>query len=851
MRVSSTAIFTLATLAASNATQQVTAAPPTTIIQVETAPDDGVSAVANQSVPEEAIASPEKLSSQNFSPNSISNQGTQRQKSVPENASGSIPIEVPPPPNPSSRLPVIEKLTDQEIQTMVLEQDTSPAMIKIPNSQPTDFSKTQPSSSSLPVIEQSVNHDIQAQTPIILEVPPPQNSQSPTPVVIQSINQGVQTIEKPDNSPVVIKIPTSPPPQLPNSPTSVVVKPVDNPVQPVVEPINSSVTIPNSQIATTSIPKAANFPKPELLTNPTSSNPDHDLALTATDVQIVGVNLELQQIISKMIKTQKGGATNQSQLQQDVKAILDTKLFTSARVNSSINPSGLNVVFQVEPVIVRGIQLSGSQVLTYKVALEKLKPQIGNVISPAQLRQAVQEINKWYTDNGYNLARVLSIKPNRQGILTLNIAEGLVSEIKFRFINDQGKTIDEQGKPVKGRTKPDFLRRQLRLKSGQIFQENLIKQDVQHLSRTGLFESVNIALEGDATKLDVVYELKEVGARSVNLGGNYNADSGIEVTLSYRDQNVGGVNDTLAGTIGVSSRDIQFDTKYISPYRDTEPERLGYTVNAFRRRDFSDTFNDKVKLANGDRVRESKFGGGISFQQPLEDWKTSLGINYTRISIRDRDGNIAIKDSQGNPLSWSGTGIDDLTTVSFSATQDHRNNPIQPTKGSLISLSTEQSIPVGDGKISLNRLKANYSRYMPVQFFSSKQPQVFALNLQAGTVIGDLPPYETFNLGGSNSVRGYNAGDVGNGRSYVLASAEYRFPIIKILGGVLFADYATDLGSGNTVLGNPAGVQGKPGHGFGYGAGLRVESPLGLLRADYGINDQGDSQVHIGLGQRF
>lgn len=362
---------------------------------------------------------------------------------------------------------------------------------------------------------------------------------------------------------------------------------------------------------------------------------------------------------------------------------------------------------------------------------------------------------------------------------------------------------------------------------------------------------MNVALEGDATKLDLVYQLKETGARGVNLGGSYNADQGLVGTISYQDQNVGGINDTLAANVGVSSRDLQFNTKFISPYRPTNSDRLGYTVNGFRSRELSETFDDKIKLANGDKVREGQIGTGISFQRPIDDWNTSLGFNYTRTSIRDRQGNITPSDAQGNPLSASGTGIDDLTIVSFNATKDQRDNPINPTQGSILSLSTEQSVPLGQGNISLNRLKANYSQYLPVQLFNSKQPQVFAVNVQADTVIGNLPPYESFNLGGSNSVRGYDSGEVGSGRSYVLTSAEYRFPVLPIVGGVLFADFASDLGSGDTVLGNPAGVRGKPGYGYGYGAGVRVNSPLGLIRADYGINDQGESKVHLGIGQRF
>ncbi|WP_138497511.1 outer membrane protein assembly factor [Nostoc sp. PA-18-2419] len=578
---------------------------------------------------------------------------------------------------------------------------------------------------------------------------------------------------------------------------------------------------------------------------------NNDLVVTATDVQIVGANQELQQIILKVIKTKVGGETSQSQLEKDVAAILDTGLFSNVSVNSQSTSAGLNVVYRVQPVIVRSLQLSGAKILTYQVAQQRLQSQIGTAISPAGLQQAVTQINKWYADNGYNLARVLSIKPSPQGILTLNVAEGLVGDIKFRFVGDDGKTVDSKGNLVGGRTKPDFLQQQLKLKPGQIFQENLVKQDIQQLYSTGLFESVNVALEGDATKVDVVYQLKETGARGVNLGGSYNADQGLIGTISYQDRNVRGINDNLAVNVGVSSRDLEFNTKYINPYRTTNPDRLGYTVNVFRNREVSETFDDEIKLANGDKVQEGHIGGGISFQRPIDDWSTSLGFNYTRISIRDRQGNVTPTDAQGNPLSASGTGVDDLTTVSFTATKDQRDNPTNPTKGSVLSLSTEQSVPIGEGNISLNRLKANYSQYLPVQLFNSKQPQVFAVNFQAGTVIGNLPPYESFNLGGSNSVRGYDSGEVGSGRSYVLASAEYRFPVIPIVGGVLFADFGSDLGSGDTVLGDPAGVRDKPGFGFGYGAGVRVNSPLGLIRADYGFNDQGESKIHLGIGQRF
>ncbi len=601
-------------------------------------------------------------------------------------------------------------------------------------------------------------------------------------------------------------------------------------------------------VNTTQIKPVIQVQKPPV-TNPVQKAPTtNDLVVTATDVKVLGVGDELQKIIRSTIKTQAGGATSQSQLQQDVQAVLNTGLFADVKVNSSNTKNGLSVVYKVQPIVVRSLQLNGAKALTYQVANKYFGSQIGKPISPQVLKQGVEQINQWYLENDYKLARVLSIKPNRQGILTVNVAEGVVGDIGFTFLNDDGEAVDKKGKPIKGRTKTDFLKKQVQLQPGDIFQEDLARKDIQRLYATGLFSSVNVALEGDANKLKVVYKLQELGARSVNLGGNYNGDQGIVGKFTYKDKNVRGTNDALGVDVNVGRRHLGFDTKFTSPYRPSNPDRLGYTVNVFRRRALANTLDDSVRLPNGDKARKGEMGASLSFQRPIDGWDTSLGFNYTRISIRDRHGNISPKDSQGNLLSLSESGVDSLTTVSFSAVKDRRNNRLNPTNGSILKLSTEQSIPLGLGNVSMNRLQANYSRFRPVKLFKSDKPQVFAVNVQAGTVLGDLASYDTFNIGGTNSVRGYDSGDVGNGRTYVLASAEYRFPVVNALKGVVFADYGSDLGTG---VSTSSGTDSKPGSGFGYGAGLRLNSPLGLLRADYGINDQGETKIHFGIGHRF
>jgi outer membrane protein insertion porin family len=162
-------------------------------------------------------------------------------------------------------------------------------------------------------------------------------------------------------------------------------------------------------------------------------------------------------------------------------------------------------------------------------------------------------------------------------------------------------------------------------------------------------------------------------------------------------------------------------------------------------------------------------------------------------------------------------------------------------------------VPFSTGSLLYNRLRASYSFYVPVRFTNfAEGPQTLAFNIQAGTVLGTFPPYDAFQIGGSNSVRGWDEGKIGSGRSFAIFSAEYRFPVVSVVGGVLFFDYGTDLGSGASVIGDPAGARGKPGNGAGYGVGLRVQSPLGAIRIDYGINlTTGGTQFSFGLGEKF
>ena len=130
--------------------------------------------------------------------------------------------------------------------------------------------------------------------------------------------------------------------------------------------------------------------------------------------------------------------------------------------------------------------------------------------------------------------------------------------------------------------------------------------------------------------------------------------------------------------------------------------------------------------------------------------------------------------------------------------------------------------------------------------------QALAFQVTAGTNVGNLPPYEAFCLGGSNSVRGYYDCDLGVGKSFGEATIEYRFPIFSIISGEVFVDGGTSFGSQPNVPGNPGGLLLKPGDGFSVGTGLIVTTPVGPLRLEVASQDfTGEWRFNLGVGWKF
>ncbi|MEH2171400.1 BamA/TamA family outer membrane protein [Nostoc sp.] len=725
------------------------------------------------------------------------------------------------------------------------------------------------------------------------DIPPPE-IQQPTPSPTPETTPVPENVNPPTTEPL---LPTTPEPSTaPDIPP-----PASQPRTPAPFPgatpspqnVNPPTTPGNTPFpGATPSPQNVNPPTTPGNTQPNTAPEANDPRVLVSEVvvrsQTGQLSPELESQVYRVIRTQPGQTTTRSQLQEDINAIFGTGFFSNVQAAPEDTPLGVRVSFVVQPnPVLSKVEVQANpgtgvpSVLPANTVDEVFREQYGKILNLRDLQEGIKQLNKRYQDKGYVLANVIGApQVSESGVVTLQVAEGVVENIRVRFRNKDGQETDEKGQPIRGRTQEYIITREVELKPGQVFNRNTVQKDLQRVYGLGLFEDVNVSLDPgtDPSKVDVVVNVAERSSGSIAAGAGISSASGLFGTVSYQQQNLNGRNQKLGTEIQVGERELLFDVRFTDPWIAGDPYRTSYTTNIFRRSSISLIFDGQdqdirtfdpgnpTDVDSQDRPRILRLGGGVTFTRPLSAnpyktsvWTASAGLQYQRVSARDADGNLrktgaVFDDNTGNrlsdeiPLTLSSGGQDDLLLFQVGAQRDLRNNPLQPTSGSYLRFGVDQSVPVGLGNIFLTRFRGSYSQYLPIKLISlSKGAQTLAFNLQAGTIIGDLPPYEAFTLGGSNSVRGYEEGALGSGRSYVQASVEYRFPVFSVVSGALFFDLGSDLGTSTRA----AEVLNKNGSGYGYGLGVRVQSPLGPIRIDYGINDDGDSRINFGIGERF
>ncbi|MFN8610927.1 MAG: BamA/TamA family outer membrane protein [Vulcanimicrobiota bacterium] len=233
----------------------------------------------------------------------------------------------------------------------------------------------------------------------------------------------------------------------------------------------------------------------------------------------------------------------------------------------------------------------------------------------------------------------------------------------------------------------------------------------------------------------------------------------------------------------------------------------------------------------------------------------SSAVVYEKISLYNSalGARIPGLDRRGRALTVDPSGVDNTLALRLAASYLDLDDLQFPTSGDKLNFGFEQDIPIAATRVNMTRLNVNFSH------FQRLGDPTLILNLECGLTRGRVAPYEAYNLGGFNSVRGYQLGELGAGTRFLQLSSELRVPLgkIGILGSEIplrfttFVDYGSALGSTNEIFGQSRVVRRVSDSGLGYGAGLQAVTDFGLIRLETAFARQGRSQFSISIGDRY
>ena len=572
-----------------------------------------------------------------------------------------------------------------------------------------------------------------------------------------------------------------------------------------------------------------------------------------TGLSISGVTAQQQADLLPILTERVGDAVSVDGVFRDVTNLGNTGYFSEVNPVFTTVPEGVKLDFAVTVnPITTGVSFEGNTVYTSEVLTKFMDIQPGQVLNSVYVGQKIQGINAAYARDGYMLAHVDGIRVDDQGMLHVHIVEGIVEDI-----------IPAGNK----KTRDKVITREFVQKKGKPFNKFLVRRSVERVYNLGFFDDVNVRMlpgEQDPNNVIIEIDVLEHKTGTITLGAGYSKSDGLMGIIEFGEENFRGTGDKFKvhWEIGGKKKYKNYQISYLKPWIDSKGTSLGFSF--FNREDEYTDYNE-----DGNEVAEynkKSRGFNISFgRQTGEYTRDYLTLESRKDSYKwDSDDSSgyrydtdAISNTTGSGNDWNNTNpstggswnfasnnyvknnFGRINSITWQKVYDSRDNIYDPTRGRRISYTAQWAGHGLGGDFDFYKFTAEARMYKKLG-----AKNVLAFRARGGFIQGDAPYSQLFTLGGADSLRGYED-DQFRGKYMYNATLEFRFPIVKKVSGVLFTDIGDAWDAPNVTWYNS-----KKTFNYGVGAGVRITTPIGPVKLDYGVGKH-KNKFHFSFGTQF
>ncbi|HEY3493484.1 MAG TPA: POTRA domain-containing protein [Polyangiaceae bacterium] len=524
------------------------------------------------------------------------------------------------------------------------------------------------------------------------------------------------------------------------------------------------------------------------------------------------------------------------------------------------------------------IAFEGNRLLVEKELAEAAELELGAPVSHVELEQARRRVLDAYAEEGFAFAEVdttLDLSADH----TRGRAHFVISErdrVKISRIVVRGARLTNEG----------LIRDRIALSEGGLYRRSLVRRTEEQLAQLGVFSSVSIGFEDPyipAREKVVLVTVEERKPFTLDAQAGVSSGEGIRGGFEFGHRNIAGQAIRLTVAIRLS---------YLPDAFILEPDvRQNYdelpVIERLERHNTLTLEFPGIGLGpmfplslDGVDVRDNARDYGITKDaaiitlhfRPTRRLAFALGASIERnnAAIFGKEGKGALEDYvQDNPSARNTFHVPEGLTRAIAeqarAAWDRRDNPLDATRGTLISLGAEHvhADPLEETDPTDTSVFAptvsDFMRYdgrVAGYIRLSQRGLALALSLRVGVIQQLIDnsrtyPDRLFFLGGADSIRGYTQDSlvpqdiadqllspddplsidevvIRGGDAFVNPRAELRIPLTGSVQTTLFVD-AGNLWTDPSLM-QPFDLR------YTTGTGLRIGTPVGPLVFDYGFN---------------